>query len=145
VKIIDLRLGPKVSRLVANEVTQWRMVGQHENIQQLHEVIYAPADGHKLCYIVMEASFTTLIHYLDSARVLNESILGESFAQMLYGLEFVHANHLVHRDIKPESFTVGGFGGSTVKLGDFSLSAELQKGKIQGVCGTRALMAPEVI
>mmetsp|Transcript_60401 Transcript_60401/g.95173 ORF Transcript_60401/g.95173 Transcript_60401/m.95173 type:complete len:253 (+) Transcript_60401:455-1213(+) len=64
---------------------------------------------------------------------------------MLSGLKFVHANYLVHRDIKPESFTVGGFDCSTLKLGDFSLSAQLQKGKIQGVCATRAFMAPEVI
>mmetsp|Transcript_56184 Transcript_56184/g.89030 ORF Transcript_56184/g.89030 Transcript_56184/m.89030 type:complete len:427 (+) Transcript_56184:14-1294(+) len=145
VKIVDLQLGRQVAKMAAREVNLWKMVGQHKNISQLHEVIYADAFGHHLCYMVMDSCRCTFLDYLDKASTLNERVLGECFASMLKALEFMHTNYLVHRDVKPEAFRVAGDDPRTIKLGDFGNAIVLKSGKAKGECGTSLYMAPEMI
>jgi serine/threonine protein kinase len=57
----------------------------------------------------------------------------------------MHAKRLVHRDVKPEAFRVGGSDSRTIKLGDFGNSVMLESGKLKGECGTPLYMAPEMI
>mmetsp|Transcript_81372 Transcript_81372/g.128122 ORF Transcript_81372/g.128122 Transcript_81372/m.128122 type:complete len:400 (+) Transcript_81372:59-1258(+) len=67
--------------------------------------------------------------------------------QMINRIEYVHAKNFIHRDIKPDNFLVGGDDGTTVKLGDFGLSAMFPKpgSKLTGVYGTAPFMCPEML
>jgi serine/threonine protein kinase len=77
---------------------------------------------------------------------LSERFYGGIFVQMFKGIVHVHSLQVVHRDIKPDNYLVGGQDGQTVKLCDYGLSAILPKsGKLPGVYGTAPFMCPEML
>ena len=60
------------------------------------------------------------------------------------GLEFVHANSLIHRDVKPGNVFLAEDG--TAKLGDFGLAAALDRTRLTQagmMVGTATYMPPE--
>jgi serine/threonine protein kinase len=63
---------------------------------------------------------------------------------MLLGIEFLHKSNVVHRDIKPDHFVVGGDTGCKIKLCDFAL-ATVHDHQLTGECGTALFMAPEMV
>jgi serine/threonine protein kinase len=92
----------------------------------------------------MEMCSASLLHYLASIPVADERKLGECFAQMLLGIEFLHKSNIVHRDVKPDHFVVGGDTGDTIKICDFTLST-FHDQQLTCECGTALFMAPEMV
>jgi len=77
---------------------------------------------------------------------LNEHSFSKLAFQMVSALKHLHASRVVHRDVKPDNFLVGGKAGDTVKLCDFGLAAFLPfHGKLTGLVGTAPFMCPEMI
>ena len=100
-------------------------------------------DGHK--WLVME-----LVAGTDLARVLEErgspglpleEVL-ELSRQAAEALEYVHAQQMVHRDVKPHNFIAGGDG---IVLVDFGVARELGEDEGTRGIGTPKFMAPEVL
>ncbi|NWH83381.1 PAK2 kinase, partial [Aegithalos caudatus] len=63
----------------------------------------------------------------------------------LQGLAFLHANQVIHRDIKGDNILLGQ--GSAIRLADFGLCAQLtpEQSKWRSMVGTTCWMAPEVV
>ena len=70
---------------------------------------------------------------------------GRLLAQVLRGLEYVHARGVVHGDVKPENILVTGSDGHRrACLIDFGLAARTGEAG-DGIAGTAGYLAPEVI
>lgn len=121
---------------------------RHDSIIQMHPQIVEQMDRHG------ESRRCLLMEYIDGHN-LREFINNRSLsvAQMIRicirlakGLDFLHQNGVVHRDVKPENFLFSR-DMSKVKIVDFGLSKSnsgwrARWGKERGG-GTRRYMSPE--
>lgn len=123
------------------ESALWQKVNSHKNVVQFFEA-FGPKDTH---YIVMEACKCSVLDGLKNQRLLMED-LSRVFREMALGLAHCHAANVVHRDVKPDNFLLGGASGQQIKLTDFGLAAVLpQKRNLQAVAGTPPYMSPELL
>lgn len=129
--------------LIRREVDIWRVAGQHPNAVRLFELL---ADD-SLHYAVMEKCAGDILDAWDHKPDAGEELTVEIFRGMLLGLNHVHSLGIVHRDVKPDNFLLGGADGKVVKLADYGLSAMLPAGGLlkPEVAGTPPYMAPEML
>nr|XP_033805334.1 rhodopsin kinase GRK1 [Geotrypetes seraphini] len=66
-------------------------------------------------------------------------------AQIICGLEHLHQNRIIYRDLKPENVLLDNDGN--VRISDLGLAVELKetKSKTKGYAGTSGFMAPELL
>ena len=101
---------------------------------------FVELDGHEM--VSMEFVDGTALSQLlreKSPRDLDEA--RAIAAQLLAGLEAIHAAGLVHRDIKPENIMVTRTGRVVVM--DFGLAKGMSDGRVGTISGTPAYMSPE--
>lgn len=98
-------------------------------------------------WVIMEycagGSLGDLMHATE--QPLSEALVAVCTASVLLGLDYLHKNRAIHRDIKCGNVLLTGDGRAT--LADFGVSAKLNStiGKANTVIGTPFWMAPEVI
>lgn len=89
----------------------------HPNIVQVFDV----GDSHGLDYIVMEfVEGVTLSDYIKNNGPLPWEKACDYALQIASALSCAHANHVIHRDIKPHNILVGKDG--IVKVADFGIA-----------------------
>lgn len=90
---------------------------QHENVIGLLDVF-----GHKsnvsLVFDFMDTDLEVIIK--DSKIVLTPANVKSYMIQTLQGLEYLHLNWILHRDLKPNNLLVNAQG--VLKIGDFGLA-----------------------
>jgi len=127
---------------VQKEIAVWKKL-RHQNVVPLYEVI--DDDDHHKLYLVSEfipggsvmpdAKKTEPLQIEDARNV---------FRQLISALEYLHAQDVVHRDIKPGNILRGTDG--SILITDFGVSQEIDDGDdtFRNTVGTAAFMAPEM-
>jgi serine/threonine protein kinase len=124
------------------EACVWATVGAHPNCVRMRGSFF---DDY-LYYIVLEKHQTSLISYVTQMARVSEKTLAEAFAQMLCGIRHIHSRRILHQDIKPSNFVVGGGDGRTIKLTDFRSASYVPKGmKVTCIAGTPQFRCPEMV
>ncbi|XP_046460945.1 CBL-interacting serine/threonine-protein kinase 20-like [Daphnia pulex] len=113
----------------------------HENILKILQVV----EDDDFRYIVLELCAGTL------SEVIENTYKGPTqppdaivLYQIADGLDYIHSEKLVHRDIKPDNILVSQTGH--MKLSDFGLSKQISirdTFSMSGIKGTHLWMAPE--
>lgn len=129
-------------RTFNNELAMLRMLS-HRNIVALKDAF--EFNSRELCMLLEYMNGGDLRRLCHLPGKWTEPVLGYVLKQCLQGLEFLHRNHLVHRDIKPDNVLWDTTG--RVKLADFGLVVVLTKetpqcNNMAGTCGYRA---PEIL
>ncbi len=64
-------------------------------------------------------------------------------ANIIVGLEYLHSNSIIHRDIKPQNLVFGSDG--YLHITDLGISRQLRQNNYQDTSGTPGYMSPQVI
>ncbi|XP_018101172.2 protein kinase C delta type-like [Xenopus laevis] len=96
------------------------------------------------CIVMEYASGNSLKKFIKGTGKLKTDDIIFYAAEIICGLQFLHANGIVHRDIKLGNILLTGEGH--IKISDFGLAVEGMFGqrKVKGKAGTLKYMAPEV-
>ncbi|XP_051006852.1 myosin-IIIa [Acomys russatus] len=128
-----------------------RTLSDHPNVVRFYGVYFKKdkTNGDKL-WLVLElcsgGSVTDLAKgFLKRGERMSEPIIAYILHEALMGLQHLHSNKTIHRDVKGNNILLTTEGG--VKLVDFGVSAQLSstRHRLNTSVGTPFWMAPEVI
>ena len=120
----------------------------HENVVRLHKVHVLDSGIFLACEACSTDLQQVIKHHLGSGRPIPEYTLKSVLWQILRGVDYLHANWVMHRDLKPDNILLDGREGKA-KIGDFGLARvfkdSLQPLKSNGVVVTLWYRAPELL
>nr|AWV50517.1 testis-specific serine/threonine-protein kinase 1 [Haliotis discus hannai]QHR80096.1 TSSK1-like protein [Haliotis discus hannai] len=142
VKIINRKRAPKDFRekFLPRELQVLKVV-DHHNVIALFEIL----EIHHKLYIVMEhAGHGDLLEYIKLRGAQSEDQARKMFKQMMDGIDYLHKNHIAHRDLKCENLLLDS--ENTLKVSDFGFARFYDNGVTSKTfCGSAAYAAPEVL
>ncbi|UJR31135.1 hypothetical protein I4U23_018642 [Adineta vaga] len=96
---------------------------KHPNIIRLYDIqVHQPTGELFLFYECMEMD---LYEYMKLYRKALPDELSKSYLkQMLLGIDYIHSNSMLHRDLKPQNILIDWIG--SLKLADFGLGRHFQ-------------------
>lgn len=115
----------------------------HPNIVKFREVY----EDNDCFYIVLEnLRGGDLMKLLEARKRLDEETAREFLWQILLATNYLHAQRIVHADLKPENFVLVAPGSSWLKMIDFGLADILKRRDyLSALSGSRYYLAPEVL
>ena len=86
-----------------------------------------------------------LFYHLRKVHRFKEEIARFYAAEILLGIQYMHENNFIYRDLKPENLLLDKQGH--IKLTDFGLSKIIadSDGTAFSLCGTPEYLAPEIL
>lgn len=120
-----------------------RIPGQHHSRSSgTHSAgVGRRARGQSVLHIQMQLAEFTLRTWLQSVgRSTSLEANRPYFVQILLGLEHIHKNSLIHRDLTPANVFIAN---KIIKIGDFGLSREMVSGDLPPGASLLPLCAPE--
>mmetsp|Transcript_116300 Transcript_116300/g.181717 ORF Transcript_116300/g.181717 Transcript_116300/m.181717 type:complete len:1232 (+) Transcript_116300:100-3795(+) len=132
----------QVRKCLMQEVSVLKKLNGHPNTIQLFEVIETATH----VVLVMEfAAGGDLLRYVRQRRRLTEPCAQDLFKQLLEGIQHVHSQSIVHRDIKLENLLLDSFG--CLKIADFGVAVVVKPPgrRLHEHCGTPSYIAPEIL
>ncbi|MFT7799911.1 serine/threonine-protein kinase SIK1-like [Arapaima gigas] len=140
IKIIDkTRLNSSNLEKVYREVQIMKLLN-HPHIIKLYQVM----ETKDMLYIVTEyAKNGEMFDYLTINGRMSEGEARKKFWQILTAVEYCHAHHIVHRDLKTENLLLDA--NMNIKLADFGFGNFYNSGEpLSTWCGSPPYAAPEV-
>ena len=112
----------------------------HPNIVSFKEVILEKDSVNILTEYCCKGD---LHHFLDGRKMKEKSAL-HYFYQILQGLNYLHTNNIIHRDIKPQNILIDS--DNNCKIADFGFARyDKNESLLNTICGSPLYMAPEII
>uniref|UniRef100_A0A672QWV7 Protein kinase domain-containing protein n=1 Tax=Sinocyclocheilus grahami TaxID=75366 RepID=A0A672QWV7_SINGR len=110
----------------------------HPNVVKLVEVLDDPSEDH--LYMGKSA-----VMEVPTDKTLDEDQARFYFQDLLRGIEYLHYQKIIHRDVKPSNLLVGEDGH--VKIADFGVSNQFEGADalLTSTVGTPAFLAPETL
>jgi serum/glucocorticoid-regulated kinase 2 len=125
-------------------ITERAVLEKMNNCPFLVSFYHAFQTPKKLCFILEYCPGGELFSLIQRQRRLNESQARFITCQIILGIEAMHNNKIIYRDLKPENVLICADG--YVKITDFGLSRLGVVGDdVKSFCGTPEYLAPEVI
>ncbi|KAE8594334.1 hypothetical protein XENTR_v10019587 [Xenopus tropicalis] len=151
VKLIDIIKGQTIISEELQEIRNLRKLNGHKNIVSFYDAMIHETDEsdptHRLWCTMEYCGGGSLANLVQSTRnrSLPERCIQYISREVLQGLDYIHKNLFIHRDIKGLNIVLTQ--KAEVKIIDFGLAAELQHPdeRVMGCTGTPSYMAPEVI
>ncbi|KAI7869135.1 kinase-like domain-containing protein [Spinellus fusiger] len=117
----------------------------HPHVVKLFEVLDDP--NNDSIYMVFEMAHKGVLMKVQVDQVAppySEEEARRYFREMILGIEYLHNNDIVHRDIKPDNLLLSS--GGMLKIADFGVSEMFIKGNdmLKKSAGSPAFMAPEL-
>ncbi|ELR23177.1 protein kinase, putative [Acanthamoeba castellanii str. Neff] len=142
VKIINkAQLSPEKRQEVDREIEILKKVGIHPCIVSLHDV----AEDESFIYMFFEYVASDLLRFLKQHGRLDEPVVYRIFSQLVEAVSYLHANGIVHRDIKIENILIDE-ASLSVKLCDFGFATYYTPTtRFEKWCGSPHTVAPEII
>lgn len=95
-------------------------------------------------YIVMERMHSDLFEYMiHNGKPFNEYESRIIMFDICQGLQYIHDQNLIHRDLKPQNILVDS--SMNLKITDFGLSKVTENGIAKSYVGTMPFMPPELL
>jgi serine/threonine protein kinase/ankyrin repeat protein len=127
-----------------------RMRREIENLRKLKHQNIVPFFGtlekEKNLWILMECQLGSLKHLMrDCTKTLNEQQIAIVAKCILAGLQHLHHNNIIHRDIKSANILFNE--QAEIKLADFGIAQQLSEEfpSLKGTAGSLQWMAPEIV
>lgn len=85
----------------------------------------------------------SLRSFLQNIYHVKLKVIKKWALQILEGLDFLHKNHIIHRDIKSDNIFIRSDTGN-IFIGDFGMAKKSPGDKTHSMIGTPEFMAPEI-